>query len=247
MLQTLSQSSVCGPPNNLDYLQSILKSTDFESGFTLTSFLSSFSYTPPAIDVIKAGAYTLVQDYPGRPAIGKGIPHSGPMVGIHLLSREYLMLITCRILWPSKVRLLHLFDGFLLTLLGVANFVAGNPGGMEGLEIALDGPRLLFINAAVVALCGAPFEASLDGKPFPMWTRVQISPGQELSIGKTTGNGCRGILHRVGGIQESKMLTDCSLSCCSWWLPNNSQILQFKIDVAHGWNRRVSRPSTRSR
>lgn len=80
MIATLSQSTLCGPPTNLDFLQKILKSPEFNSGHTLTSFLASFSYTPSAIDVIKAGAYTLVQDYPGRPAIGKGIPHSGPMV-----------------------------------------------------------------------------------------------------------------------------------------------------------------------
>ncbi|KAI9818925.1 MAG: hypothetical protein M1827_007746 [Pycnora praestabilis] len=72
-------SLISGPPTNLDFLASILDNQDFVTGKTLTSFLTSFKYTLPAIDVIDGGAYTLIQDYPGRRALGKGFPHSGPM------------------------------------------------------------------------------------------------------------------------------------------------------------------------
>jgi urea carboxylase len=159
MIDALTESRLCGPPTNIGFLKAILQAPGFQAGYTLTSFLNTFKYAPAAIDVIKGGAYTLVQDYPGRPSIGKGIPHSGPM------------------------------DSLAFQL---ANIIAGNPTGLEGLEITLDGPKLLFLGAAVVSLCGAPFEVSLDGKPFPMWTRVKIEAGQELSIGKTTDEGCRG-------------------------------------------------------
>lgn len=75
----LSRSSICGPPTNLDYLAAIMQDETFKAGNTLTSFLKSFEFAPNAIDVISSGAYTLVQDLPGRPSVGKGIPHSGAM------------------------------------------------------------------------------------------------------------------------------------------------------------------------
>ncbi|KAF9634163.1 Biotin/lipoyl attachment [Lasiodiplodia theobromae] len=75
----LTHSKLCGPATNLEFLSAILHSADFHAGRTLTSFLNDFSFQPHAIDVLSAGAYTLVQDLPGRPAVGKGIPHAGPM------------------------------------------------------------------------------------------------------------------------------------------------------------------------
>jgi urea carboxylase len=75
----LSKSSICGPPTNLDFLLAILKSPEFEAGHTITQFLSNFAFRPPAIDVLAGGSYTLVEDYPGRPTIGKGFGHGGPM------------------------------------------------------------------------------------------------------------------------------------------------------------------------
>ncbi|KAI9737373.1 MAG: hypothetical protein M1834_009527 [Cirrosporium novae-zelandiae] len=79
MLEVLKGSEVCGPPTNLDFLASILQTPEFMSGKTLTKFLSSFKYSPSAIDVLAGGALTQIQDWPGRPTLGKGFPHSGPM------------------------------------------------------------------------------------------------------------------------------------------------------------------------
>jgi len=75
----LVKSRICGPPTNLEFLATILESEKFKSGDTLTSFLGDFKFQPAAIDVISPGAYTLIQDLPARPSVGKGIPHSGPM------------------------------------------------------------------------------------------------------------------------------------------------------------------------
>lgn len=77
--EALSQSRICGPPTNLDFLAAILEDKRFETGSTMTKFLTEFKYSPPAIDVLSAGAYTTVQDYPGRPSMGRGFPHAGPM------------------------------------------------------------------------------------------------------------------------------------------------------------------------
>jgi urea carboxylase len=166
MQELLTQSSICGPPTNLEFLASVLLDSRFKSGDTMTSFLQDFIYAPHAIDVISAGAYTLIQDLPGRPTVGKGIPHSGPMD-------------------PLAFQ--------------IANILVGNERGTEGLEITLSGPELRFITPAIVALCGAPMEATLDGKDFPMWTGVKIEAGQKLKIGKTTDAGCRSYLAVHGG------------------------------------------------
>ena len=57
----LSRSKICGPPNNLDFLDAIMKDETFQSGNTITSFLKTFKYAPGAIDVMSGGAYTLVE------------------------------------------------------------------------------------------------------------------------------------------------------------------------------------------
>lgn len=163
----LTGSRICGPPTNLDFLSSVINDAEFVGGRTLTRFLNEFKYRPAAIDILAGGAYTLIEDWPGRPTIGRGFSHSGPMD-------------------PLAFR--------------IANALVGNPIGLEGLEITLSGPDMLFLGEAVVSLCGAPMEATLDGSPFPMWTRRKINAGQRLKIGKTTGGGCRSYLAIFGGL-----------------------------------------------
>ncbi|KAH8900143.1 putative urea amidolyase [Thozetella sp. PMI_491] len=167
MAEVLSKSAIYGPPTNLDFLLAIVKNETYHSGHTITSFLGTFDFAPPAIDVISGGSYTLIQDYPGRPTIGRGFGHAGPMDPIAFQ---------------------------------VANALVGNPIGKEALEITLTGPELLFLGDAVVSLCGAPITATLDGAPFPTWTRVPIKAGSRLAIGKTLSNaGCRAYLGVYGG------------------------------------------------
>jgi urea carboxylase len=166
-LQTiLTESHICGPPTNLDFLAAILRDERFLAGKTLTRFLNNFEFQPAAIDVITGGAYTLIQDWPGRPTIGRGFCHSGPMD-------------------PLAFR--------------IANALVGNPFGMEALEITLSGPTLQFLGPAVISLCGAPMEAKLDNESIPMWTRIYVSAGQRLTIGKNIGGGCRAYLAVYGG------------------------------------------------
>ena len=167
MQDILSQSRICGPPTNLDFLASIVGDKDFARGETMTKFLTTFRYSPAAVEVISGGAYTTVQDYPGRPTMGRGFPHAGPMD-------------------PLAFQ--------------VANLLVGNPRGKEGLECTLDGPELLFLSGAIVAVCGAPMKITIDGKPAAMWSRIFIKQSQRLKIGKTTGGGCRSYLAIHGGL-----------------------------------------------
>lgn len=165
--EVLSKSRICGPPTNIDFLAAILEDKRFEKGDTMTKFLTEFNYSPSAIDVLSAGAYTTVQDHPGRPSMGRGFPHAGPMD-------------------PLAFQ--------------IANILVGNRPGLESLEITLEGPELLFLGAAVVAICGAPMELKVDGNPSSMWTRLHIRAGQKLKIGKTTDGGCRSYLAVYGGL-----------------------------------------------
>lgn len=167
MLELLSGSKIFGPPTNMDFLKAIVEDETFKSGKTLTKFLDSFKYEPCAIDVIQGGAYTLIEDWPGRPTIGRGFSHSGPMD-------------------PLAFR--------------IANALVGNPPGKEGIEITLSGPDLRFLGPAIISVCGAPMEVKIDGKPVSMWKRLKIAAGQRLTIGKTTGGGCRSYLAIYGGL-----------------------------------------------
>jgi urea carboxylase len=167
MWELLTGSKILGPPTNMDFLARILETQQFHDGNTMTKFLSTFEYTPSAIDVIQGGAYTLIEDWPGRPTIGRGFSHSGPMD-------------------PLAFR--------------IANSLVGNKQGTEGLEITLSGPELKFLGPAVISICGAPMEVSIDGKPISMWSRLWIEAGQILKIGKSTGGGCRSYLAIHGGL-----------------------------------------------
>ncbi|PLB51174.1 hypothetical protein P170DRAFT_493398 [Aspergillus steynii IBT 23096] len=79
MLAALANTSIQGTQTNLQYLSKVLQSDEFTTGFTLTNFLSTFQFHTPAVQVLGPGLFTTVQDYPGRPSIGHGVPPSGPM------------------------------------------------------------------------------------------------------------------------------------------------------------------------
>lgn len=166
MRTILAQSRICGPSTNLEFMVEILTDERFVAGNTLTRFLDNFQWKLSAIDVVSGGAYTLIEDWPGRPTLGKGFCHSGPMD-------------------PLAFR--------------IANALVGNPVGLEALEITLSGPELRFLGPALISLCGAPIDASLDNVPVRMWSRIKVEAGQRLKIGKTIGNGCRAYLAVFGG------------------------------------------------
>lgn len=81
----------------------------------------------------------------------------------------------------------------------LAGALVGNPRGEAALEVTLRGPRLRVHAPAVVALCGAPFAATLDGRPFPLWRAVAVRPGQVLDVG-TAPRGLRAVLAVRGGL-----------------------------------------------
>jgi urea carboxylase len=85
MKSALEDSQITGIETNLDYLYQILAHPNFMSGNLSTRFLNSFAYNPHTIDVLVAGAFTTIQDYPGRLGYWNiGVPPSGAMDTIAL-------------------------------------------------------------------------------------------------------------------------------------------------------------------
>ncbi len=81
----------------------------------------------------------------------------------------------------------------------LANKLVGNAEGVAGLEITLMGPKLKFNTDAVIAITGAPIEATLDGEPISLWQSHQVKAGTILKLGKISDAGCRAYLAVQGG------------------------------------------------
>lgn len=78
--KALNETSVYGCITNIDYLRSVASSEMFAEAKMHTKILDSYDYEAKAIEVIAPGAYTTVQDYPGRTGYWRvGVPPSGPM------------------------------------------------------------------------------------------------------------------------------------------------------------------------
>jgi biotin-dependent carboxylase-like uncharacterized protein len=81
----------------------------------------------------------------------------------------------------------------------VANALVGNEPGAAGLEITLLGPELEFDDERVVAVTGAHFDLSLDGRTMPSNAPFIVSAGARLRFGARR-LGARAYLAISGGI-----------------------------------------------
>ena len=86
------------------------------------------------------------------------------------------------------------------------NKLVGNAEGEAGLEITLIGPKLKFNKAAVIAITGAPIDATLDGAPIALWQSHHIQAGSVLKLGKVEAHGCRTYLSIQGGFDVPNYL-----------------------------------------
>lgn len=78
--KALDETVVYGCITNVDYLRSVANSSMFEEAKMHTKILDSYDYKPNAFEITSPGAYTTVQDYPGRTGYWRiGVPPSGPM------------------------------------------------------------------------------------------------------------------------------------------------------------------------
>jgi antagonist of KipI len=93
--------------------------------------------------------------------------------------------------------------------LRLGNLLVGNYAGTAALEMTLLGGTFVFPGGAVVAVTGADFGATIDGRAVEMWTAQTIAPGGVLAFGPTR-NFARSYLAVAGGIQVLPFLGSSS-------------------------------------
>ncbi len=125
-----------------------------------------------AVEVIRPGLLTTVQDLGRFGHQALGVPVSGPM------------------------------DRFSHRL---ANQLVGNDANAATLEVTLIGPELLFATASVVAIAGAVFDVSCDGRAVPMGESFAMLPGQRLRFGRVV-QGARAYIGIAGGVLTPRVL-----------------------------------------
>ena len=87
----------------------------------------------------------------------------------------------------------------------VANALVGNARDAALLEITLVGPELEFEDERLVAVAGADFDLSLDGRPAPLNAPFTVAAGSRLRFG-ARGLGARAYLAVSGGIAVTPTL-----------------------------------------
>ncbi len=92
----------------------------------------------------------------------------------------------------------------LAFLLG--NRILGNPDHAAGLEITFTGPTLKFHGPSVIALIGAPMQATLNDAEIPFWRAVSVKAGSVLKIIRLTGYGARAYLCIQQGLAVEEYL-----------------------------------------
>jgi KipI family sensor histidine kinase inhibitor len=89
--------------------------------------------------------------------------------------------------------------------LRVGNILVGNPQTAAGLEITAEGPELRALTDLVLALTGAPVQATLDGEPVPCWECFRARSGQVLDL-RGVQHGLRAYLTVAGGVAVPRVL-----------------------------------------
>ncbi len=93
--------------------------------------------------------------------------------------------------------------------LRIGNWLVGNPAGAAAIEMTLTGAALAFSASCVVALTGSDFEPAIDGARVPLWTALEVGPGQTLAC-RATKSGARCTVCVRGGIAAPLVLGSAS-------------------------------------
>jgi len=87
----------------------------------------------------------------------------------------------------------------------LANLLVGNAPGTAALECQFMGPELAFARPTRVAVTGADMSPTVDGAPVPLWTTLELGPGQRLALGPAR-TGARAYVAVDGGIDTPPVL-----------------------------------------
>ncbi len=81
----------------------------------------------------------------------------------------------------------------------LGNQLVGNDENAAGLEIQFTGPKLRFFDQTAIAITGANNHPQINQKSVPLWTVLQVQPGDILSFGHASV-GSRSYIAFAGGI-----------------------------------------------
>jgi biotin-dependent carboxylase-like uncharacterized protein len=87
----------------------------------------------------------------------------------------------------------------------VANWLVGNSDTCATLELTMQGGRMEFLDAADIALTGAPMGPRLNGASVRQWVSLRVEPGDILDLGFAE-SGCRAYLAISGGFDLPEVL-----------------------------------------
>lgn len=87
----------------------------------------------------------------------------------------------------------------------LANLVVGNDPGAATLEVTLIGPELEFDAETLVAVCGAEFSLTLNGRAMPLGVAVPVPGGSRLQFGRRLA-GARAYIAVAGGVRTPPVL-----------------------------------------
>jgi antagonist of KipI len=79
-----------------------------------------------------------------------------------------------------------------------ANLLTGNPEDAPLLEVTVTGPRLVAERPACVAVCGGDFVLRVNGTETPLWTSLELGPGDSVDLTERR-SGARGYVAVAGG------------------------------------------------
>lgn len=82
----------------------------------------------------------------------------------------------------------------------LANKLVGNPQDAAGLECTVTGPSLRFNVSTTIAIVGADMQATLNGVPVELGTRLDVPAGAVLELRAVKGAGVRTYIALAGGL-----------------------------------------------
>jgi len=88
----------------------------------------------------------------------------------------------------------------------LGNRLLGNPEGMAGLEVTIQGPTLEFHEPCALCLAGADFRAQLDDRAVAPYAPIRVTRGQTLKVGRVSGPGMRAYILFGGGLDVDPYL-----------------------------------------
>lgn len=66
----------------------------------------------------------------------------------------------------------------------IGNLLVGNKSNAAAIEVAMFGPKIRFLQGAVIAITGADLSAKVSGKTIPLFKSIQVERGDLLEFGQ---------------------------------------------------------------